>query len=291
MPLIKVAIDNAAHKYQCSSETTCHDLVQFIQEKSSISIANLQLYIGYPPKLITSPNVEMKLGDVGIESGMVVTVRNGNPGSFDASSESNTFSSNENSAIIRKCIDADNSCLFNAINYCKNGISKDPEQTLRHIVAAEILTASTDIYDLERTPEAYAEWILDTNHWGGETELHILSRILSVELAVVDIRTTNIYVYGDNLGYSERIYLLYDGVHYDALVETLNGTERSLFNPADESISALCRQFASTLQTQRKFVNLSGCTIKCLVCGVGLVGQKEAVEHAKTTNHQNFGQV
>jgi ubiquitin thioesterase OTU1 len=30
--------------------------------------------------------------------------------------------------------------------------------------------------------------------------------------------------------------------------------------------------------------------LRCLVCQTGLKGEKEAVEHAKATGHQNFGE-
>jgi hypothetical protein len=41
----------------------------------------------------------------------------------------------------------------------------------------------------------------------------ILSSHLSVEIAVIDIETSNVYLYGDNQGYVERLYLVYDGTH------------------------------------------------------------------------------
>lgn len=38
----------------------------------------------------------------------------------------------------------------------------------------------------------------------------------------------------------------------------------------------------------RQFTDIANFTLRCGVCQIGLKGEKEAVEHAKTTGHQNF---
>lgn len=38
----------------------------------------------------------------------------------------------------------------------------------------------------------------------------------------------------------------------------------------------------------RQFTDTASFTLRCGVCALGLVGEKEAVEHAKATGHQNF---
>lgn len=42
------------------------------------------------------------------------------------------------------------------------------------------------------------------------------------------------------------------------------------------------------LHTQRKYTDLTGCTLMCGICFVGLKGQKEAQEHAQKTGHVRF---
>lgn len=37
------------------------------------------------------------------------------------------------------------------------------------------------------------------------------------EIAAFDIHTQRVDVYGEDAGYDERVLLLYDGLHYDAL--------------------------------------------------------------------------
>ena len=74
---------------------------------------------------------------------------------------------------------------------------------------------------LGRPPSEYCEWIKDDTTWGGENEILILCEHFNVEVTVI--------VMGDNvtgITYGEtydtprvgRIFLLYSGQHYDALV-------------------------------------------------------------------------
>ena len=42
------------------------------------------------------------------------------------------------------------------------------------------------------------------------------------------------------------------------------------------------------LQASKKFTDTANFTLRCGVCNRGLTGEKEAVEHAKSTGHQNF---
>ena len=39
-----------------------------------------------------------------------------------------------------------------------------------------------------------------------------------MEISTVDITNLNIHTFGSTLDYKERVYLLYDGVHYDVCV-------------------------------------------------------------------------
>jgi ubiquitin thioesterase OTU1 len=38
----------------------------------------------------------------------------------------------------------------------------------------------------------------------------------------------------------------------------------------------------------RQFTNTASFTLRCGVCQIGLKGEKEAVQHATSTGHQNF---
>jgi ubiquitin thioesterase OTU1 len=204
--------------------------------------------------------------------------------------------------ITRRIIDADNSCLFNALGYLMVRDKKQMNTVYRQMVAAVIQEDPTkytsEILDGKSTSE-YVSWILDTDKWGGEIEMSILAKALGVEIAAVDVQTGKVYVYGNEYDFMDRVYVLYDGVHYDAIVSALvDASSRSkedddvtTFPAQDETVLAACSTLAADLRSKKQFVNLAGCDLKCLVCGVGLRGQADARAHATTTGHQNFAAV
>ena len=60
-------------------------------------------------------------------------------------------------------------------------------------------------------------WIRDPEHWGGGIELAVLAEHYSTELGAVDCQTQRVDLFGQGLGFTERVLLIYDGVHYDLL--------------------------------------------------------------------------
>mmetsp|Transcript_20643 Transcript_20643/g.30543 ORF Transcript_20643/g.30543 Transcript_20643/m.30543 type:complete len:161 (+) Transcript_20643:2-484(+) len=149
---------------------------------------------------------------------------------------------------------------------------------------------------LGKSPEDYCDWIKKEENWGGEIELHILSIYFGIEIFVVDILTNNLYKYGHEKNFMERIFLLYDGIHYDSLVEAFNRTanesnDTTKFSVNDNGIVNDFKKLAADLNKKGKYLDLGGCELQCLVCGRGMKGQKEAREHALVSKHQNFGQI
>ena len=135
---------------------------------------------------------------------------------------------------MRKVISADNSCLFNSIKVLI-GLNEITSDELRHIIV-NIIQSDLIKYNstfLGKTSSEYCDWIQQSTSWGGEIEcifyshslflsyssfhsfsfvVSILSEYFSIEIAVVEIETTNVYIYGENRNYTQRIYLLYDGM-------------------------------------------------------------------------------
>ncbi|XP_020228070.1 ubiquitin thioesterase OTU1 [Cajanus cajan] len=60
----------------------------------------------------------------------------------------------------------------------------------------------------------------------GAIELSILADYYGREIAAYDIQTTRCDLYGQvsHFNYSERVMLIYDGLHYDALVSVKGKT-------------------------------------------------------------------
>ena len=74
---------------------------------------------------------------------------------------------------------------------------------------------------LGRPAGEYCEWIAKHDTWGGGIELAILAEHFAVELAAFDVQTKRVDVFGQGSGYATRVYLLYDGLHYDLIVRQL----------------------------------------------------------------------
>lgn len=190
--------------------------------------------------------------------------------------------------ITRKFIDADNSCLFNAVGYLVGGgedaFHAFSPMTYRKIIAEAVLkdpeTYSADM--LEKPPPEYAAWIQNPEKWGGEIELYILSKHLGVEIVAVDVRTGNLLTYGSahathggagartGAPANKRIYLIYDGVHYDAIAREKrrypHAEEITQFASDDTETLEEVRALALSLKNSKQFVNLSMGDLQCKVC-------------------------
>ena len=207
----------------------------------------------------------------------------------------------EKRVLTRRIIDADNSCLFNAIGFLIHKDKHKMGSQYRQVIVDEI-RSNEEMYSadiLGQSTEDYVKWILNPEKWGGEIEMNILSKYLKVEIAAVDIQTGKSYIYGENSNLTSRIYLLYDGIHYDAITlakvstttESTEDSDVTIFSPTDTTIADQTEIMASELRKKKLFVNMAGCDLQCLVCLKGLKGQADAQAHAKSTGHQNFGQI
>lgn len=130
---------------------------------------------------------------------------------------------NELSGILMKhIVAADNSCLFTSINFVLSGKvdeSGEAAKYLRKLVAETILNESHN-YDeaiLGKPLEQYCSWIQNDTSWGGAIELAILSNFYGIEIAVVDTVNAIINRFGEDQNYPLRVFLMFDGIHYDPL--------------------------------------------------------------------------
>jgi hypothetical protein len=63
-----------------------------------------------------------------------------------------------------------------------------------------------------------------------------------------------------------------------------------LFAPDDVDALAGAKHIAEEANKRGAFTDLNNFTLMCLDCHAGVVGQKDAVAHAKATGHVNFGE-
>lgn len=90
---------------------------------------------------------------------------------------------------------------------------------MRQLIAEEI-RANEDKYCeaiLGKPNDEYCEWILKPESWGGAIEIAALSSHYGLEIAVVDTQSAVINKFGEDRDYEYRVFLIFDGIHYDPL--------------------------------------------------------------------------
>ncbi|KAL9441586.1 hypothetical protein AB3S75_020144 [Citrus x aurantiifolia] len=175
--------------------------------------------------------------------------------------------------------------------------NKAPE--LRQVIAATVASDPVKYSEafLGKSNQEYCSWIQDPEKWGGAIELSILADYYGREIAAYDIQTTRCDLYGQEKKYSERVMLIYDGLHYDALaISPFEGApeefDQTIFpvqkgrtiGPAED----LALKLVKEQQRKKTYTDTANFTLRCGVCQIGVIGQKEAVEHAQATGHVNF---
>ncbi|KAI9186327.1 hypothetical protein LWI28_016201 [Acer negundo] len=97
--------------------------------------------------------------------------------------------------------------------------------------------------------------------------------------------------------YSERVMLIYDGIHYDALaMSPFDGapkeSDQTIFPVRSDRtigpVEGLALNLVKEQHRKRSFTDTARFILHCGLCQIGVVGQKEDVEHAQATGHVNF---
>jgi len=210
------------------------------------------------------------------------------------------FANQADGQIVRRAMPSDNSCLFHSVSYCLAGYkARDHSEyasELRKVIADNVSNNPelfTDAF-LGQKPLDYQKFILQKDSWGGGIELSILSRFYEIEICAFDIKTARVNRFGEGERYKAMIFLIYDGVHYDALAmaldEKVEMIDCTVFSSDDQQAIHKALEYVRREQTQRNYTDLNGFGLRCMTCGAVLKGQNEAQQHAQQTGHQNFGQ-
>ncbi|XP_001354273.2 ubiquitin thioesterase OTU1 [Drosophila pseudoobscura] len=203
---------------------------------------------------------------------------------------------NFNGILLKKVVPADNSCLFTSIRFVLNGkVDNEGSEMMRHIIAQEV-SADTQQYNdavLGKSNSDYCAWIQKADSWGGAIEVSILSNYYGIEIDVVDIQNAIINRFGEDKNFGLRVFLLFDGIHYDPLyMETQQNSVPATIFPVEEmGVYQQAEQIANEAKSSRQFTNVDKFTLRCMDCDVMLVGQGQAQEHAKKTGHENFEEI
>lgn len=257
-----------------------------VATSSGVPKPYLQILAGFPPKPLELPaDRSVPVSVLGLKSGEALTLREVEP-------------SGATGVIVRRVVESDNSCLFNATGIVIKGC-RGLGSGLRK-VAADCIAADPERYSeafLAKTNGEYCTWIQKADSWGGAIELSVFSEHFKCEIAGFDICTMRRDLYGEGMGYKSRCMLIYDGIHYDALVlaEKADAPESSditLFDvgPAADVADMKAAAFVAEQHKSRKFTDTGNFTLRCLVCQQGLRGEEEATAHATATGHANFAE-
>jgi ubiquitin thioesterase OTU1 len=198
--------------------------------------------------------------------------------------------------IVRRAVADDNSCMFNAVGYCLQH-SRALATQLRQVVV-DAVNANQETWSegvLGRSNADYQRWIALPSSWGGGIELAILSSHAGVEIQAADIQTCRVDRYGEDRGYQERILLVYDGLHYDALAlapsaDAPEDFDTTVLPLVDAELDAAMAVLVKAHHDAHSFTDTAKFSLRCLACREGLTGQAEAVAHAQRTGHASFGE-
>ena len=165
------------HRISLPASSSLADLRAKIFQVTGVSGSNQQL-LTFPANPIVSEDDSVSLSSLGIKGGALVL-----KGEKSAPSSSH-------GKLIRRIVDADNSCLFTSFSYLLENKTRSKQQQFRKIVADTVLQ-NQELYSkavLNQEPKQYAEWILTSTAWGGSIDIAILSEHFKVEVCVFDIQ-------------------------------------------------------------------------------------------------------
>ncbi|XP_061742017.1 ubiquitin thioesterase OTU1 [Nerophis ophidion] len=286
---------NGSHVMQGLTHQSCvRELKRKVEELTGIPCEVQKIMVGYPPSSLDLRNGDAHLKDYPIKSGdtLIVEEEKNKPKSLAHPSVTKP------PVLARRVVPADNSCLFTSVNYVVEGGVYEPARApeMRGLIA-QIVSSDPAAYSeavLGKTNEEYCTWIRRDDTWGGAIEVSILSKFYQCEICVVDTQTVRVDRFGEDAGYLKRVLLIYDGIHYDPLEKGAQGSAappQTVFSTCDDIILAQALELADEARRKRQFTDVNCFALRCLVCQTGMVGQKEAREHAKETGHTNFGEV
>lgn len=281
--------------------STIGKLKDMICEATNIPRDCIKVRQGFPPKVIDISSDSKQLSSLPFRSGDTLIVeedsslRKCRQERIDNDIQAQITHSG--GMLMRKVVPADNSCLFTSVECVMNGgvVDLAANEQMRELIAGIVMSDPSTYNEgfLGKGNGSYCKWIMKKEAWGGAIEISILSKYYGVEIDVVDTQTGRIDRFGEDINYSRRVLVIYDGVHYDPLImePLIPGEEiKTIFSAKDEDVLAQAMDIANEAKASRQYTDTGKFTLRCLVCQTSLIGQTEAQEHAKSTGHINFGE-
>ncbi|GJQ84594.1 hypothetical protein Trydic_g10206 [Trypoxylus dichotomus] len=188
--------------------------------------------------------------------------------------------------------------LRNNIYFVLNGKEDDTGTVapwMRQLIAETIERDPENFSEaiLGKSTDDYCRWIREDTSWGGAIELSILANYYGIEITVADTINAIINRFGEDQNYSHRVFLLFDGIHYDPLyLEPFEGgTIQTIFPSEDLNLLGEAETLVKEANSSRQFTDVNRFTLKCYQCNIFLSGQVQAQQHAQSTGHAQFGEI
>lgn len=205
----------------------------------------------------------------------------------------------DNGIPIRRYVDADNSCLFSSIAYLidKKNFNESSSIIYRNMIVEYLCNNDFEESFLDLPKNAYINDIANPTRWGGGIEIKIFTEILKIEIAIVDVQTNRIDLFGQDKNFENRIFILYNGIHYDPLVINFDeaadqDSDLTIFKTSDNDTLNTFKNFAKKFTNSGDFVDIGKfMSLECDDCKQKFINEDSATNHAKKTEHWNFNQI
>ncbi|XP_054167477.1 ubiquitin thioesterase OTU1-like [Oppia nitens] len=317
--LLRCKTPKGQHMIEClTGDNNVEDLKAILLSITGIDPNGLRVLVGFPPRELNLRNNFQKLADLLnhqnretliIEEIIDNDKRRSRPRTSSTSNQlinsySDVMQSNSTrdsipaGVLLRRVVAANNSCLFISVYFALSGgeyndtIGSALRQIIADTVAADPMTYNEAF--LGKQNREYCTWILNEDHWGGAIELSILSKYYGIEIVAIDTQNVRLNRFGEDMSYSQRIFLIYDGIHYDPLMwEPLDNKNpiQTVFPVANETLLSMALEIGNEAKNSRQFTDVQNFTLRCLACNARLRGNSQAQSHALETGHINFGEI
>lgn len=296
--VFKLRYENKTYNLVSTQQSTVEELMAEIRDQVQVMPSRQKIMYGYPQKTLPTDadSLSIPLSALGVQKRELFTLFKQDPSSSSQAQAQSSGPKGMKSRLteaVKVPIPSDNSCLFNSIAYLCTGSSNRGIELRNYCI--EQIKNNPSVYTpamLGCQPAEYCRWISQPDHWGGYIEMNILSKYYEVEICVIYIEECKI-VPVNSCNSKKRIFILYDNVHYDAVVFKGFGypDDVKIVSSDDEGAVQLVLEMAGTIKAAGGYTNTKTAMLKCDSCGKIFKGQNEAHEHGKATNHYSFSQV
>ena len=197
----------------------------------------------------------------------------------------------------RRFVDSDNSCLFSSIGYLidNKNFNETTKLQYRQLLTNYIEDNNIDIAMLGMSKQEYINNIQNPSTWGGAIELKLFSDMFQVEIASIDVQSNRVDIFGQDKGYPQRIFVLYNGVHYDPLVMAYtedNVDDITTFASDDSQTLIEFQNHVKIYNEAGDFVDPSNMNqFECDQCKTVFESQMDAYDHANNYQHWSFNEI